>query len=585
MSVVKPPGLDPVSNTGGQSPRRRQDKLRLESRTLDALPVINHFLDRLGIARLLEARIPALDPRCRLAPAVALGVLLRNLLLGRAPLYSQEQWARRLVPEQLGLSERQLGLLNDDRVGRALDALFMADRASMLTEIVLTALRQFKVNLAQLHNDSTTVTFSGDYPQAIGRRILGKRALKICRGHNKDHRPDLKQLLFGLTVSADGSVPVHYQALDGNIVDVSTHLETWRVLRALAGRPDFLYVADCKLCDSDTLQAIDRDRGRFITILPRNRREDRSFRDWLQQHAPAWDTIASRPNPRDLDGPPEVFRAIESPIPCADGFRLLWVHSSFKHERDRRSREQVIEQACGSLEDLPSRLQGPRCRYKTRASLEQALDQVLTQAAAQRWLRCSVTERLEPVYRQERRGRPGSTTRYLRATRLRFDISWQPDQPNLQYDARCDGIFPLVTNCRELSMAQLLAAYNYQPMLEKRHEQFKSVHEVAPVWLKNEARIEALLFMYFIVLLVQALIERDLRLAMKAHQIDSLPLYPEQRECRAPSTNAIFQAFRGLQQHRLYHNGAPARIFPPALDELQTQLLTLLKVPVARYTG
>ena len=63
-------------------------------------------------------------------------------------------------------------------------------------------------------------------------------------------------------------------------------------------------------------------------------------------------------------------------------------------------------------------------------------------------------------------------------------------------------------------------------MIEKRFEQLKIVHEIAPVLLKNEGRIEALFTLYFLVLLVQALIERELRLAMKREGIEELLLYP-----------------------------------------------------------
>ena len=72
--------------------------------------------------------------------------------------------------------------------------------------------------------------------------MRGKKALRITHGHNKDHRPDLKQLLFSLTLSADGAVPVHYRAVDGNTTDDKTHIMTWEALRELAGGPDFLPV-------------------------------------------------------------------------------------------------------------------------------------------------------------------------------------------------------------------------------------------------------------------------------------------------------------------------------------------------------
>jgi hypothetical protein len=74
--------------------------------------------------------------------------------------------------------------------------------------------------------------------------------LLVCGGSHtsKDHRPDLKQLLFILTTAADGGVPVQFRCADGNTSDSVTHIETWNTLRTVAGRADFLYVADSKLC-------------------------------------------------------------------------------------------------------------------------------------------------------------------------------------------------------------------------------------------------------------------------------------------------------------------------------------------------
>ncbi|MGT2455355.1 hypothetical protein ACU4GI_19755 [Cupriavidus basilensis] len=88
-------------------------------------------------------------------------------------------------------------------------------------------------------------------------------------------------------------------------------------------------------------------------------------------------------------------------------------------------------------------------------------------------------------------------------------------------------------------------------MIEKRFEQVKTVHEIAPVFLKDEGRIEALFTLYFLALLVQALIERELRLAMKREHIDELPLYPEQRQCRRPTTEQILRLFSLAERHKL----------------------------------
>ena len=77
-----------------------------------------------------------------------------------------------------------------------------------------------------------------------------------------------------------------------------------------------------------------------------------------------------------------------------------------------------------------------------------------------------------------------------------------------------DGVFPLITNDRTLTERELLLAYKCQPVIEKRFVQLKTDFAVAPVYLKEVSRIQALLCLYFFVLLVESLLERELRQAM-----------------------------------------------------------------------
>jgi len=149
----------------------------LASFSLDALPVINHFLEPLDLSTVLEAYLPPPHPRRRVPPVQAIGLLLRNLLLSREPLYGIGAWASRFEPSLLGLPPEGSGLLNDDQVGRALDDLFDADRSSLILRIVVTAVREFHLSLRRFHNDSTTVSFQGEYREADGRRVRKKPTL------------------------------------------------------------------------------------------------------------------------------------------------------------------------------------------------------------------------------------------------------------------------------------------------------------------------------------------------------------------------------------------------------------------------
>jgi transposase len=144
-------------------------------------------------------------------------------------------------------------------------------------------------------------------------------------------------------------------------------------------------------------------------------------------------------------------------------------------------------------------------------------------------------------------------------------------------------MYPLLTNDRTLSPAQVLEAHKGQPTIEKRFEQIKTVHEIAPVFVKNEARIEALFTIYFLALLVQALIERELRQAMQRQSIEELPIYPEQRQCRRPTTEQILRLFSLAERHTLLSAGHTVQVFNPDLTDLQRQVLSLLAVPLHAY--
>ena len=554
----------------------------LASESLGAMPIVNSILARSKIETTLQRHI---DDKGLSGPdaSTCLGVLLRNIIIDRGPIYSINGWGAPFRPDLLGLKLKDIGHLNDDRIGRALDALFDADRASMMTETVMHVIKEFNLDLDQFHNDSTTLSFSGRYNDADGRRMRGKKTAKITFGHNKDHRPDLKQLLWALTITADGAVPIHYKLWSGNTNDSPTHRDTWDTLRALTGRSDFLYVADCKLCVTETLNYIDSQGGKFITVLPSIRKEDAWFREYMQGHKVPWTVIAREKNPRSLFGPPNVWKAVEAPAPSSDGYRIVWLWSSLMAERDRDTRESLIADAILRLEQLDTKLRKPRTRFKTRDAVVKGADCAIG-VNAQRWIEYEIVEEEIPKYRQEKRGRPGPGTRYKRETKARYHVNWLPNKDNIKYDARTDGMFPLLTNCRDMPLKVVFQKYKFQPRLEKRHEQLKTVYRAAKVLLKKITRIGGLLFLYFLAMLVQALIEREVRVGMVREGLKSLPLYSEDRACCAPTTDKVLKVFEEVQIHHLLTSGAEVQLFLPQLTPLQHQLLQLMSVDEALYT-
>jgi transposase len=394
--------------------------LELDSRFLGALPVVNHFLHRLRVASLLEQRLGPPDPRNKMAPVSVLMILLRSLIVAKVPLYSVSEWAAAIEPSALGLTAGQETVLNDDRIGRALDDLFGSDRVAFLTEFVLNMVREFQVRLDELHNDSTTITFQGEYKEADGGKVDGIETHRITWGHNKDFRPDQKQLLWILTVSSDGAVPVHFKVDDGNVSDVTTHRETWDTLSRVVGGPKFLYVADCKLCAGDNMRYIDARHGSFITVLPRSRNECDWFRVWLCSHDPAWEQIpVITPSGRKE---PNIIESLESPIPEVNGFRLIWFRSSEKGRRDAESRHDSIVRAIKELEKLSRRLFKPRVRFTKASNVRKIVDEILERAGAGRWIEYQVERTIVVTDRQEKgRSRASAPLKVRQTKELRFN--------------------------------------------------------------------------------------------------------------------------------------------------------------------
>jgi transposase len=557
------------------------ENLEVHRIEIGALPVVNAVLDRLGFDHLVSTALGEPDPRSAMAPARVIGVLVRNLAVGRRPLYAMSAWAATYAPELLGLVPGEAALLNDDRVGRALDRLFVADRASLLSALSVATIARFGVEVAELHNDSTSITLYGAYKKANGAPRAGVRPPVPERGHSKDHRGDLKQLVEILTVSSDGAVPIMHRLVDGSTEDSTTHVDTWDALVKLLGTSSFTYVADCKLATRDNMDHIASAGGRFLTILPRTRREDHAGRAWIAAGQAPFAEIARRPGAHK-DDPEEIYWAAEAPTPSAEGHRIVWVRSSAKRDHDARIRGDRIERARSGLAELAVKLSSPRCQIRSAVAAEAAAGAIVSEAGAASWVAVEVNEQVFFEHRQEQRGRPGKHTRYRRIEHHRFSLAVTVDDRAVAADAAADGCFPFITNLT-CPAAELLSTYKAQPHIERRHATFKGVIEAAPLTLKSDARIDALGCCLYVALLVHALVERQLRLAMANKAIKSLPLYYEDRACATPTAARIFELLEAASATALYHAGELLAVAPPTLDPLQAKITRLLGLPRDAY--
>ena len=213
------------------------------------------------------------------------------------------------------------------------------------------------------------------------------------------------------------------------------------------------------------------------------------------------------------------------------------------------------------------------------------MDKILDKSKTRPWVKVELAPREKHTHKQAKLGRPGKNTRYVRQTTTVYEPVFTLDTERIRSSATADGVFPLITNipAEEMPPLDILSIYKYQPFVEKRHEQLKTAAEVVPVNFKTPERIEAYLFLYFIAVAIHALIERQVRDAMKARGIRSIPLYPEERACRAPTADKILGLFESIRRHRLFEAGSPIKTFWDELTEIQRIVLELLEIPISAY--
>ena len=540
------------------------------------IPILQTVIQRLRLREILLSYIKTHGNET--VPAVnTLLVLVCNIACGRQPLYELSEWVAKLdhgLLEHTAYSACE-EIYGDDRFGRALDKLYAVDRASMVTDITLRVIEATGVDLSELHNDSTSVKTYGKMP---GKTATG---LYFTQGHSKDHRPDLKQIVYNLTISADGAIPIHYKTYPGNRTDDTLHIEIWNTLRQITGKADFLYVADSKVCTHKQLSHIVGYGGRVVTLMPETWKEAGNFKQMLRQTVKAKKRILRRPLPNDKKTYETFYCFSGKHLTEVDYYSLHWIYSTQKKKRDLAAREKRLRKAECELTELIGKLNARD--LKTTEQIQQRVEKILQGHGVEVFYHTEIGEVKQQWTKQIGKGRPGKNTQYETIVEILYTLSWSRNKQALDREKRVDGIFPILCTDKAMTAKAALEAYKYQPRLEKRFCQLKSVHNVAPTLFKRVERVEAIMLLFYLALILQAVIEREVRQTMKASDIEALSIYPEHRLAYHPTTAKIFERFQDISNYKIVEGDQVIRIYHDELTDLQKEILGLLGMTEKDY--
>lgn len=518
-------------------------------REVGALLLVTHYLRRLGLVELIDGAAP-MRGKSLLTHGEVIGALVANRLSAPAPLYDVAGWAgQAAVAELLGVPA---ALLNDDRIGRALEA-FTPIAEDLRGRLLLTTLDTFDVDASRLHLDLTTIRFAGAYPDST----------LVAKGWGADRT--VGRQVRTLQASTPSGIALYLRPHKGSEAELTCLGQALETLQTLTP-PGLVVVADSAFGHLSSLCAADRKGLRFVVPL----RADTGWAARFDTELPAG--IEALPDlehlaQREAHLPPERrtrWRGLLRPYPTIDpkhgsshDLQVAYIWSSEEAGSVAQARERALAKAEAELTRVRNGLGGRY--YKT---LEQVRTKIARIVHPRIGALLTVTTGTDP-----KTGKP--------------TLSWQRESTAINEAARLDGLYALATNLTPsqgapLTATTVLGIYKDQWIVEQRHRDLKRATplRVRPVFLHNDDRIEALIGVVGIALLIFGLIEADLRKRLPTDQ-ERLPgLLPEGRAAK-PTGRNILAAFNGLA-FTYTKTG-------PMLDRLtptQRQILALLDIPL-----
>lgn len=492
------------------------------------LALIAPLLQQLDIAPLIDRHLPP-DPQLAFSHGRVLSLLLAARLCQPTALINVPAWAERTGADLLW--DIPADCLNDDRLGRALDA-FFTQRHSILTSVAATAVQLADLSLDRLHFDPTHLIFYGAYPSSQPRPATTPwpptAGGDIPPAHiTHGYGDDAKLIQVGVTSVVDelGAVPLLGQCLDGNHNGHTAIRQQcdWLLAEGLL-RPGALMISDRGTFSLEHVARLHRHDCHVLCSVPWG-----DYRELYDTHASRLEWQRARylsleQQRRRNTGsslPQEYYDLAvlrhtltdpqsEQPIPC----RVLFVYSSADAAICRQTRERDVVRLREGLEAV-ARTVARGHPQTTQATIARRVTRLFGNRGAAVFFRWDMV----PLTAEEQAALP-IPGRGCRRPTYRFHYAF--DEAAAVAAAAYDGLAALLTTApRQQSGDTLFSQYKQQNYVELGHHQWKTPLAVRPLFLKSPRRVEALVCLLQVALTAYQMLERLYRQRVAADAASS----------------------------------------------------------------
>jgi len=505
----------------------------IEIQNIDHLGIVAGIIDSIGIVEIINELIGVEKDEKVNAGQVVKAMIINGLGFVSKPLYMFPEYFETIACEHLIGAGVKPEYLNDDKLGRVMDKLFIKGLDTIFFIIAVKAAKKFGVSLSTSHLDSSSMHVHGQYnaslpevifeSQKIGNNqeleeiaVKSPKEITITYGYSRDHRPDLKQFIIEMICSGDGDIPIFLKLASGNQGDSSCFgqiaVEYQKQLEV-----NSLIVADSALYTESNLKMM--SDLQWLCRVPLSIKAAKS----LISTIPESEFIDSTIPGYKLGSKTENYAGIEQ--------RWLVVQSQERRESDLRKLTQKITKAeSKAVLDLKKLSQE---RFACEADAIKALSKLSTQFKYHQINESKVT--------------PAKSNKKDSLNEISYQISATvcQDESKINTELLSAGRFIIATNVldsQELSDDSMLREYKAQQSCERGFGFLKDPLFFADsIFLKSPERIESMGMIMGLCLLVYTLAQRQIRNALK----ESKSTIKNQlgKATNSPTLRWIFQCF------------------------------------------
>lgn len=563
-----------------------------------SLALIFPLIERMNVAQIINQHCPA-DPQAEYDYGTTLSLLMAARLYSPTALSNIAEWAKKSGADILWNIPPEK--LNDDRLGRALDA-FFEQRHSILAHLALHVAREFDMPLNEMHYDPTHILFTGEYENAQAREGVMDRssqgeddatqsnkqrsnkqtketirsdhdlaAAHITKGRATDDAPKGSMMVHvGVSTVVDefGPLPFFGHTVDGNqngrtAVDeqlglIRKHLKLNR-LTMFSDRGTFSVGHLLRLQDIQSYAVCSAPWGEFKQLFEQQRKhlawETASYLSIEQQRRR--DTASQLPQEHyELATISHTLHDDDSgrSIDC----RVIFVFSTADQKVVRKQRQKQIERLREGLEKTQRNVArgGP---YSDEKSVAKRMSKLLDGKDASQYF----TWQMVKLTKAELKKHPPAG-RGCRPPTHRFEFTF--DAAAVKAVEEDDGYSVIVTTVpkKQSSPDELFTKFKQQNYSEQVNRTFKGPLAVRPLFLHTPERVEALVFLLLGVLMLYYLLQRLYR--------QSVPPDASEKERRTTAATilAAFSSYCLLIHHtRLGREVQPTRLTTHQREILQ----------------